>query len=141
VIGDRPTRRLSGPVRLAYLDTSAAMKLIVEEPESSALVDAIGADRELVAAWLLHTELHCATGRHPDDVAVASVNAVLAAVNLVDLTRGDMIAAGTHAPLRSHDAIHLAVAIRLGVDEMVTYDDELAAASAAAGLHVLAPGR
>lgn len=60
-------------------------------------------------------------------------------MDLVDLTRGDMIAAGTHAPLRSNDALHLAVAIRLGVDELVTYDDELARAAIAAGLTVYAP--
>lgn len=126
---------------VSYLDTSAAMKVIVDEPESVALVDALAAGRQLVASWLLHTELHCAAGRHPDDVGIDAVNAVLAAVDLVDLTRGDMIAAGTHAPLRSNDAIHLAVAIRVGVDEMVAYGAELSDASSAAGLTVLAPGR
>jgi len=128
-------------VTVAYLDTSAAIKLVVEEPESSALVDALMSEpeRRLVACWLLHTEMHCATGRHPDDVSIDGVQAVLDAVNLVDLTRGDMIAAGTHAPLRSNDAIHLAVAIRLGVDEMVTYDGELADAASRAGLRVFAP--
>ena len=50
-----------------------------------------------------------------------------------------MISAGTHAPLRSNDAIHLAVAIRLGVDELVTDDQELADAATSAGLTVLAP--
>lgn len=50
-----------------------------------------------------------------------------------------MIDAGTHNPLRSSDAIHLAVAIRLGVDEMVTYDDELAEAAKAADLALFAP--
>ncbi|MDT4922215.1 MAG: uncharacterized protein QOI15_3117 [Pseudonocardiales bacterium] len=69
----------------------------------------------------------------------AAVRGVLDTVNLVDLTRGDMIAAGTHTPLRSNDAIHLAVAIRLGVDEVITYDDELAGAASRAGLTVLAP--
>ena len=52
-----------------------------------------------------------------------------------------MIAVGTHAPLRSSDALHLAVAIRSGSDEMVTYDGELAAAAKAAGLAVFAPRR
>ena len=66
---------------------------------------------------------------------------MLSTVNLADLTRGDMIAAGTHVPLRSNDAIHLAVAIRLGTDEMVTYDGELAEAARAAGLTVFAPGQ
>jgi predicted nucleic acid-binding protein len=127
----------------AYLDTSAAMKLIVEEPESDALSLELssGEDRRLVASWLLHTELHCAVGRHPDAVDAAAVQAVLEVVNLVDLTRGDLLAAGTHAPLRSNDAVHLAVALRVGCEGMVTYDEELATAAGAAGLSVLSPER
>lgn len=128
-------------VTLAYLDTSAAIKLIVEEDESAALAEELSSmpDRRLISSWLLHTEMHCAAGRHPDDVGLDSVRAVLETINLVDLTRGDMIAAGTHAPLRSNDAIHLAVAIRLAVDELITYDNELAASAARAGLRVSAP--
>ena len=125
---------------LAYLDTSAAIKLVVEEAESATLAEMLSsdADRRLASSWLLHTEMHCAAGRHPEDVEFEAVRAVLETINLVDLTRGDMIAAGTHAPLRSNDAIHLAVAIRLGVDEMITYDSELAGAASRAGLTVLA---
>ncbi|MBA3604822.1 MAG: PIN domain-containing protein [Acidimicrobiia bacterium] len=126
-------------MKLSYVDTSAAMKLVISEPESAALAEALATDRRLVASWLLHTELHCAAGRHPGDVNVADVQDVLNTMNLVDLTRGDMIAAGTHAPLESNDAIHLAVAIRLGTDEMVTYDLELAEAAKAAGLAINAP--
>jgi hypothetical protein len=128
-------------VTLAYLDTSAAMKLVIEEAESATLAEVLcsTAERRLASSWLLHTEMHGAAARHPKDVELDAVRAVLDAVNLVDLTRGDMIAAGTHAPLRSSDAIHLAVAIRLGVDEMITYDDELADAASRAGLNVLAP--
>jgi predicted nucleic acid-binding protein len=130
-------------VTTAYLDTSAALKLVIEEPESDALSRELssGEDRRLVASWLLHTEMHCAAGRHPDDVDTAAVQGVLEVLNLLDLSRGDMLAAGTHAPLRSNDAIHLAVALRVGCEEMVTYDEELAAAAAAAGLSVLSPGR
>lgn len=126
---------------VSYLDASAAVKLLVDEAESAALVDALTGDpdRRLVASWLLHTELHCAAGRHPQSIEQVSLRAVLDTVSLVDLTRGDMIAAGTHTPLRSNDAIHLAVAIRLGVDEVVTYAEELAAAATRAGLRVLAP--
>lgn len=128
-------------VRVAYLDTSAAMKLVLEEPESAALVDVLtsDSDRRLAASWLLHTELHCAAGRHPDEIALDALRGVLDTVDLVDLTRGDMIAAGTHTPLRSNDAIHLAVAIRLAADEIVTYDGELANAASRAGIAVLAP--
>ncbi|HEY2296499.1 MAG TPA: type II toxin-antitoxin system VapC family toxin [Jatrophihabitans sp.] len=127
-------------VTLAYLDTSAALKLIIEEAESAKLADTLSSSsHQLVSSWLLHTEMHCAAGRHPQDIDLESVRAVLDTINLADLTRGDMIAAGTHAPLRSNDAIHLAVAIRLGVDELITYDQELAEAAASAGLTVLAP--
>lgn len=127
-------------MRTAYLDISAAMKLLVEESESEALLrELTGSRRRLAASWLLHTELHCAAGRNPAVIAVAAITTVLDAIDLVDLTRGDLLAAGTHAPLRSNDAIHLATALRLGVDEVVSYDTELSRAAAAAGVRVIAP--
>ena len=127
-------------VTTIYLDTSAAMKILVEEPESEALVrELTSPDHRLAASWLLHTELHCAAGRHPAVIAIDAVTSVLDAVALIDLTRGDLLAAGTHAPLRSNDAMHLATALRLGVDGIVTYDAELSRAAIAAGLRVIAP--
>lgn len=84
-------------MKLSYVDTSAAMKLVIAEPESAVLARGLSTDRRLVASWLLHTEMHCAAGRHPKVVDVSDVQLVLDTVNLVDLTRGDMIAAGTHA--------------------------------------------
>jgi len=130
-------------VQTVYLDTSAAMKLVIEEAESDALVDGLAGegDRRIVSSWLLHTEMHCAAGRHPRDVDLDAVRSVLDTVSLVDLTRGDLLAAGTHAPLRCNDAIHLAVALRVGSDEIVTYDAELAARALSAGLAVRSPGR
>ena len=127
---------------VAYLDTSAAMKLVIEEPQSDALVAELLArdDRQIISSWLLHAELHCAAGRHPDDVELGAVRAVLDVVSLIDITRGDLLSAGTHAPLRASDAIHLAVALRVGSDEIVTYDAELAEAANAAGVAVLSPG-
>jgi uncharacterized protein len=129
-------------VTISYLDTSAAMKLVLDEPQSEALTaDLAGRDdRGLVSSWLLHTEMHCAAGRHPEDIDLEAVGTMLDSVSLIDLTRGDLLAAGTHAPLRSNDAIHLAVALRVGADEIVTYDRELAERAAAAGVPVLSPG-
>ena len=128
---------------ICYLDTSAAMKLLVEEPESDGLtryLQAGAAEQELVASWLLHTELHCAANRHPDDIDPDSVGIVLDTVSLIDVTRGDLLTAGTlPGQLRSNDAIHLAAALRLSVDEMLTYDAGLADACAAAGLSVERP--
>lgn len=128
------------PVPVTYLDTSAAMKLLVDEPESEALVaELTRSRRRLAASWLLHTELHCAAGRNPSVIDPESVTTVLNVIDLVDLTRGDLLSAGTHAPLRSNDAIHLAVALRLGAEEMVTYDAELAQAARVAGIRIVAP--
>lgn len=124
----------------AYLDTSAAMKLLIDEPESEALSRTlVGFGRRLAASWLLHTELHRAAGRNPSDIPLDSIALLLDTVTLVDITRGDLLSAGTHAPLRSNDAIHLATALRIGADEVVTYDAELSTAATAAGLSVIAP--
>ncbi len=128
---------------ICYLDTSAAMKLLVEEAESAALTNYLqsaGQHRQLVASWLLHTELHCAANRHPDDVDLESVGIILDTVTLIDLTRGDLLTAGTlPGRLRSHDALHLAVALRVGADELVTYDAGLVAAANAAGIAATQP--
>ncbi|HEY3827812.1 MAG TPA: type II toxin-antitoxin system VapC family toxin [Solirubrobacteraceae bacterium] len=127
---------------ISYLDTSTAMKLVLDEPQSEALTAELAGrdDRRLVSSWLLHTEMHCAAGRHPQDVDLEAVGTVLDSVSLIDLTRGDLLAAGTHGPLRPNDAIHLAVALRVGADEMVAYDGELIEQAIAAGLTVLSPG-
>ena len=128
---------------ISYLDTSAAMKLLVEEAESAALIAYLQSaedERRLVSSWLLHTELHCVANRRPDDVDLDSVAIVLDAVTLIDLTRGDLLTAGTlPGRLRSNDALHLAVALRVGADVLVTYDVELAAAATTAGIVAVEP--
>jgi len=127
-------------VTVAYVDTSAAIKLVIEEAESAALVTALtDSSRRLAASWLLHTEMHCAAGRNPAIISLDAITAALETVTLIDVTRGDLLAAGTHAPLRSNDAIHLATALRIGADEIVTYDGELARAATSAGIRVVAP--
>ena len=52
---------------ISYLDTSAAMKLVLDEPQSEVLTAELAGweDRRLVSSSLLHTEVHCAAGRHP----------------------------------------------------------------------------
>jgi predicted nucleic acid-binding protein len=129
---------------ITYLDTSAAVKLLVDEAESAALTSYLlspaEGGRRLVASWLLHTELYCAANRHPDDLDLDSVQLVLDTVSLIDLTRGDLLTAGAlPGRLRSHDALHLAAALRVGSDEFLTYDTELADAAATAGLTVTRP--
>jgi predicted nucleic acid-binding protein len=130
---------------IVYVDTSAAMKLLVEEKESAALADHLQERRQdgdiLVASLLLHAELHCAANRRPEHIAHEAVSAVLSAVALVDIENSDL----TTAPLlpgrlRSADAIHLAAALRLNARTMVAYDTELRAASQTAGIDAVSPG-
>ncbi|MGH2366536.1 MAG: type II toxin-antitoxin system VapC family toxin [Chloroflexota bacterium] len=130
---------------IVYVDTSAAMKLLVDEPESATLAEYLQhctADGDtLAASLLLHTELHCAANRHASLIDQGAVSAVLSVFSLVDIDRTDL----TTAPLlsgrlRSADAIHLATAVRLAVDTMVVYDAELQAAGRHAGIHIISPG-
>lgn len=126
---------------LSYLDTSAAMKLLIAEAGTEELVDALDDPaRRIVASWLLHTELHCAAGRRPEEISAARLRAVLERVLLTDLARADLLTAATLAPLRAQVAIHLAAAIRLGTEELITYDHELSDAAARVGIRVLSPG-
>jgi uncharacterized protein len=127
-------------VTTTYVDTSAAMKLVVDEPETESLFIELesGDERRLVSSWLLYTEMHCAVNRHRRAAKITVLKTFLDSVVLNDLTRGDFLAAATHT-LRAGDAIHLAVALRLGCDEILTYDAEQAAAAEALGLRVLAP--
>lgn len=94
---------------------------------------------QLVASMLLYTELHCAGKRR--GLPSGLITTVLGGINLVDLTRSDlMYAAAMPGKLRSADAIHLAAAIRLQTDVLVAYDGELVAAATEAGLSALSPG-
>ena len=124
-----------------YLDTSAALKLLVEESESEALVHAIEeAQPELVACWLLETELRRAAQREPA-LSQELVSELLEAVSLFEvpgsLFREAGLLPGTH--LRSLDALHLAAAIRIGVEHLITYDTRMADSARLVGLSTLAP--
>ena len=124
-----------------YVDTSAALKLVVREAETRALASLIDAEApELVACWLLDTEMRRAAHRIAP-LSQAAVSDFLGNIDLYDapasLFREAGVLAGTD--LRSLDALHLAAAIRLGVDHVITYDVRMAASARALGLSVLAP--
>jgi uncharacterized protein len=130
---------------IVYVDTSAAMKLLVEEEESAILAEHLQRRIQdgdvLVASLLLHTELHCAANRRPEHIEHEAVSQVLSAIALVDIESGDL----TTAPLLpgrlgSADAIHLATALRLNARAIVVYDTELDAASRTAGIDASSPG-
>lgn len=126
---------------MIYLDASAALKAIVAEAESQALLGWLsGLEDELVSSWLLFTELHCAAARRPEDVDVDHVNEMLSRVQLIDLARADFASAAELGNgLRTLDALHLTTALRVDAGSIATYDAELAAAARRIGMEVLAP--
>lgn len=126
-----------------YVDTSALVKLVVAEPETSALRAWLTEDeRGPVSCDLARTELIRAVRRVAVD-RMELARRVLDALTLLDVTTEIFEQAGRLAPpsMRSLDAVHLAAALSLGDDleALVTYDDRLAEAARAHGIHVLAP--
>ena len=125
-----------------YLDTSAAMKLMVEEAESNALAAAIDAEQpDLVACLLLETELRRAAHRD-GGLTQERVTGFLGGVGLYELPVSIFQEAGLlpGSRLRSLDALHLSAAIRIGVDRLVAYDARLVDAARELGLVAFAPG-
>ncbi|WP_107771046.1 type II toxin-antitoxin system VapC family toxin [Nocardioides sediminis] len=124
-----------------YLDTSAAVKLLVQEAESDALAAELSsAEPELVACLLLETELRRLVAREAF-LTQRAVTDLLRGVDLHELPPPLFAEAGLLPGdrLRSLDALHLAAAIRLEVAAVVTYDQRMADAATSLGLEVLAP--
>ena len=128
-----------------YLDTSALVKLVVAEPESTALrayLRGIG-DDVLFTAALSRTELVRAVAG-AGIAAVAQARRILDELDTINLTRGLLDAAADLRParLRTLDAIHLAAAQRAGTElrVLVTYDNRMASAATDLDMLVGAPG-
>lgn len=125
-----------------YVDTSAALKLMVEEQESDALARAVDeAAPQLVGCWLLETELRRIAQRVPA-LTQEHVSQFLDGVDLYEVPASLFREAGLlpGADLRSLDALHLAAAVRIGVDHLLTYDLRMGSAARELGLRVLSPG-
>lgn len=126
-----------------YLDTSAAVKLVVAEAGSVALRSWLnGRETEIVSSDLLRTELLRATRRGAPE-RMQRARAVLDAVILLSLPSATFERAADLDPesLRSLDALHLAAALELGdeLNGIITYDNRLAEAARARGIEVIAP--
>ena len=132
---------MSGDV--AYLDTSAFLKLLVDEPESSALRGTLAAWPRQASASLLRTEAVRALLGSGNDELLGAARRLSGAIHMIRLEESLLDQAGTIGPpgLRSLDAIHLAAALSVGHDlgVFVTYDDRLGEAATHHGLEVIAP--
>jgi predicted nucleic acid-binding protein len=131
-------------VTALYLDSSAFVKLAVEEPETATLrayVAGRGESRRVSSA-LLRTESLRAV-RHLGAEALATVREGLRRVDLVGIDDRILDAAGTLEPriLRTLDAIHLATAMAVGDDleAIVSYDERMVEAATLLGLATVTP--
>jgi predicted nucleic acid-binding protein len=127
----------------AYLDSSALLKLVVEEPGSWALGDYL-VGRDPFSSDLSRVELPRAVRRRGLGTgAIGLAVRVLEGVELLAIGEEVLSRASVLGPpaMRSLDAIHLASALTLGpeLDAVITYDRRLASAAELAGLRVESP--
>lgn len=149
--GERPRRR-PAPLN-AYFDTSALIKLLLEETGSE-LADEVWARASVrIASRLVYPEARAAlaaanrAGRLDSRgrrAATGELTAACSALQLIGVDWDLALVAGDLAEshrLRGYDAVHLATAVAgLGPDGLlVTWDRELARAAAEAGLAVTPP--
>jgi uncharacterized protein len=127
---------------IAYLDSSAIVKLVVEEPETKALWRALADWSERATSRLARVEVARALASHGDG-AVEAGRAAIDALVLVPLDDVVLDGAATLGPptIRSLDALHVASALSLGDDlgVLVTYDERMRAAAEAVGVEAIAP--
>jgi hypothetical protein len=126
-----------------YVDTSAFLKLVVEEPHSAAFRKwAESNDGQLFSSDLLYTEALRAARRH-STAALQETRRRLGVLTMLRLTTDICERAADLDPgiLCSLDAIHLAAALAVAdeLDGIATYDDRLAEAAALHGIDVTTP--
>ncbi len=127
---------------LLYLDSSALVKLVLHEPESGALREALRSWPERVSSVVAEIEVEW-IARPIGGGAIRRGRSVLARVALVELDDEVRRSAAGLRPreLRTLDAVHLATALSLGEDlgALCAYDIPLVDAAAAVGVNVLVP--
>lgn len=126
---------------VVYVDTSALGALLIDQPESPALLEWL--DRTpavLVSSDLLETELRRLAVR--EGLEQSEVTRILDGIGLAALDRAVYRSAGflPMPYLRTLDALHLEAAMRLDAVAILTYDRRLSEAARSAGLDVIAPG-
>jgi uncharacterized protein len=127
----------------AYIDTSAAVKLVASEAETPALLRSLRTWRRRASSIVLRVELLRAIRRSQAPQLVTDARRHLESIELIRVDDDVLERAATLDPptLRSLDAIHLATAISLGADlaALITYDERMRAAALELGLPVVSP--
>jgi len=130
-----------------YLDTSAVVKLVRLERDSSALrrwvLEREEAGDAIVSSDVLRTEVIRVARRAGDDALPGTVVSLLDRIAIIQIDAAVFQRAGyVGSPsLRSLDALHVAAALELGPDlgGIVAYDERLIVAAGEAGLPTASP--
>jgi len=128
---------------LYYLDTSAAVKLVVAESESGSLRKwLLPREDQIFSSDLLRTELPRTTRRVAPN-AMVQARLLLDSILLVEITSSIFERAALLEPvlLRNLDALHLASAMEMGdrLQGLVCYDRRLARSAKQLGITVIGP--
>lgn len=130
---------------MIYLDSSALLKLLVEEPESALLERWVSqhATTPMISSELARLEVVRAV-RRLDSELIGPAQLLVAQVDLRPVTSAVLSGAAEvgRANLGSLDAIHLVSALSLGSDlvAVLAYDRRLVSAAKTLGLPVQQPG-
>jgi predicted nucleic acid-binding protein len=128
---------------LAYVDASALVKMVTQEPEVEALDKALDDWSGWVSSAIVEVEMLIASRRRSPN-AVDAARVLLPLVELIGLDASiRRTATGLADPgLRTLDAIHVATALSLGerCGAFFAYDERMIAAARAHGLPVTVPG-
>jgi predicted nucleic acid-binding protein len=137
-----------------YIDSSAFAKLYVPEPESDALDEYLQGRRDLIISDLTITEVISAVARRKREGVLNSKQAreIHAAV-ISDMKSGSfrcldssptihreaerMLRSTESVPLRTLDALHVALAISGSATLLITFDNRLAEAASLQGLQLV----
>lgn len=125
---------------VGYLDASAIVKLIADEPGTESMLRWYVESDRIVTNRIGVIETRRAVERRDHDPA--RLAAVLARLDVIEIDAqiGSRAADLRPASLRTLDAIHIASALVIGeIDAFVTYDDRQAEAARLVGLPVIRP--
>lgn len=130
---------------MTYADTSALVKLLIAEAETSALAQHLSkAQDRTTSSEFAIAEVTRTVARAGVDAAAAGLllrQLDLLSVDEAGLWRAGRLPSPPGTFLRTADAIHLVAAMELGESEFLTYDRRQAQAAAERGFVVIAPGR
>ena len=128
--------------RFHYLDSSAIVKLVIQEAESAALRRYLRPASSRATSRLSWSEVARAV-RKTEPSALPTAKRILSRFEAVELSPDVVAAAGDVDPLevRTLDAVHIASAAKLVPDliALISYDKRMTSAAVASGIPVASP--